>query len=123
MRTKLDHLQNDRKWRGRRSSSMILAWKVYAALFMTFIEKRSTLRWNPCLLRLKRKGVCGGGLVILHAGGENGWIDVATSVFQRKKATGDYHDEMFAVHLEEWFHDSLIPNLHSNSLIVKDNAP
>ena len=62
-------------------------------------------------------------LNILHAGGENGWVDGAALVFQSKKATGDYHDEMFAVHFEEWFHDSLIPNLHSNSLIVKDNAP
>ena len=56
-------------------------------------------------------------------GGENGWINGAALVFQSKKATGDYHDEMSAVHFEEWFHDSLIPNLQSNSLIVMDNAP
>ena len=30
---------------------------------------------------------------------------------------------MTAVHFEEWFHDSLLPNLQSNSLIVMDNAP
>ena len=44
-------------------------------------------------------------------------------VFQSKKATGDYHDEMSAVHFEVWFQDSLIPNLQSNSLFVMDNAP
>ena len=31
-------------------------------------------------------------------------------------------NEMSAVHFEEWFRDSLIPNLQSNSLIVLDNA-
>ena len=39
-------------------------------------------------------------LNILHAGGENGWVDGAALVFQSKKATSDYHDEMFAVHFE-----------------------
>ena len=65
----------------------------------------------------------GSRMIILHAGGENGWIDGAALVFQSKKATGDYHDEMAAVHFKEWLHDSLIPNLQSNSLIVMDNAP
>ena len=65
----------------------------------------------------------GNRLIILHAGGENGWVNSADLVFQSKTATGDYHDEMTAVHFEEWFHDSLLPNLQSNSLIVMDNAP
>ena len=65
----------------------------------------------------------GSRLIILHSGGENGWIDGAALVFQCKKSTGDYHDEMSAVHFEEWLHDSLIPNLQSNSLVVMDNAP
>ena len=62
-------------------------------------------------------------LIILHAGGDIEWIDGAAFVFQSKKATCDYRDEMSAVHFEEWFHDSLIPDLQSNSLIVMDNAP
>ena len=65
----------------------------------------------------------GSQLIILHAGGENGWIHDAALVFQSKKATGDYHDEMAAVHFEEWLHDSLIPDLQSNYLIVMDTAP
>ena len=32
-------------------------------------------------------------LIILHAGGEDGWIEGADLVFQSKKSTGDYHDE------------------------------
>ena len=41
---------------------------------------------------------------------------------QSKKMTGDYHDEMTSEHFEEWFHDSLMPNIPANSLIVMDNA-
>ena len=53
-------------------------------------------------------------LIILHAGGGNGWVNSADLVFQSKKATDDYHDEMKAAHFEEWFNDSLLPNLQSN---------
>ena len=38
----------------------------------------------------------GSTMIILHAGGENGWIDGAALVFKSKKSTGDYHDEMSA---------------------------
>ena len=65
----------------------------------------------------------GNRLIILHAGGENGWVNSADLVFQSKKATGDYHDDMTVAHFEEWFHNSFLPNLQSNSLIVMDNAP
>ena len=69
--------------------------------------------------RLKK----GSRLIILHAGSENGWINRADLVFQSKKTTGDYHEEMTSEHFEEWFHDSLMPNIPANSLIVMDNAP
>ena len=62
-------------------------------------------------------------MIILNAGGENGWGNSADLVFQSKKVTGDYHDEMTAAHFEKWFHYSVLPNLQSNSLIVMDNAP
>ena len=65
----------------------------------------------------------GSTLIILHAGSENEWINGADLVFQTKKATGDYHDEMTSEHFEEWFHDSLMPNISANLLIVMDNAP
>ena len=64
----------------------------------------------------------GSRLIILHAGGENGWIEGADLVFQSKKSTGDYHDEMNSERYEEWFHDQLLPNVQPNSLIVIDNA-
>lgn len=72
---------------------------------------------------LRKPSGKGSRLIILHAGTEDGWVNGAALVFQSKKASGDYHDEMTAQHFEEWFHDSLMPNLQSNSLIVMDNAP
>ena len=36
-------------------------------------------------------------LIILHAGSENGWIDGADLVFQSKKTTGDYHEDLYCV--------------------------
>ena len=46
-------------------------------------------------------------MIILHAGGENGWIEGTDLVFQSKKTTGDYHDEMNFKQFEVWFRDHL----------------
>ena len=35
-------------------------------------------------------------LLILHAGGEDGWFEEVESVFRNQKCTCDYHDEMNA---------------------------
>ena len=40
----------------------------------------------------------GSRLIILHSSSENGWVSDAALVFQSKKATGDYHDEMTSEH-------------------------
>ena len=61
-------------------------------------------------------------LIILGAGGENGWVPNTTLIFRSKKNTGDYHDEMTADHFEEWFASTLLPNVQPYSLIVMDNA-
>ena len=45
-----------------------------------------------------------------------------TLIFQSKKDTGDYHDEMTGEHFEEWFRDRVLPNVSPHSLIVMDNA-
>jgi hypothetical protein len=64
----------------------------------------------------------GSRLIILHAGSRKGWVVGAELVFQSRKSTGDYHDEMTGEHFEEWFNDTLIPKLEPNTLIVMDNA-
>ena len=71
---------------------------------------------------IKRPPGKGARLIILGAGGENGWIPNTTLIFRSKKNTGDYHDEMTADHFEEWFGTKLLPNVPPNSLIVMDNA-
>ena len=40
----------------------------------------------------------GSQVTILHAAGENRWIDGDVCVIQSKKTTSDYYDEMSAVH-------------------------
>lgn len=56
----------------------------------------------------------GNRLILLHVGSESGWVDGAALVFQSKKVTGGYHDEMTGQHFEEWFHDTLIFNVQPN---------
>ena len=43
----------------------------------------------------------------MYEGSESGWIDGTDLVFQRKKTTEDYRDELNSNNLEEWFHDKL----------------
>ena len=45
-------------------------------------------------------------LIIVHAGGKDKGADL---VFQSKKCTGDYHDEMNAERFEEWLKRSAYP--------------
>ena len=61
-------------------------------------------------------------LIVLHAGGEQGWIKGAELVFVGKKDTGDYHHEMNISHFMEWFEHKLLPNCPPHSVIVIDNA-
>ena len=59
----------------------------------------------------------GSRLIILHVGYENGWNDSAALVFQSKKATGGYHNEMTSEHFEELFHDLLMQNITSLTML------
>ena len=50
-------------------------------------------------------------------------MDGSTVQHWCKKATEYYHDEMTLERFEEWFHESLMPNIPSKFLIVNDNVP
>ena len=54
-------------------------------------------------------------LIVVHAGGAEGWVQGADLVFRSKTNSADYHDEMNSEHFMEWFRDRLLPNIHDNS--------
>ena len=56
--------------------------------------------------RMRKPSGKGTRLIILHAGGKDKGADL---VFQSKKCTGDYHDEMNAERFEEWLKRSAYP--------------
>ena len=48
-------------------------------------------------------------LIILHAGGVDGWVEGADLVFRSKTNSTDYHDEMNSKHYMEWMTQQLLP--------------
>lgn len=71
---------------------------------------------------LKEPTERGPRFVIVHAGGEKGFVKDGKLVFLARKGTQDYHDEMDSVRFENWFENSLLPNLEPETVIVMDNA-
>lgn len=62
-------------------------------------------------------------LIIVHAGGQHGFVNGARLIFRSKTKSGDYHDEMNFNNFKRWLEEKLIPNLSANSVVVLDNAP
>ncbi|XP_050503470.1 uncharacterized protein LOC126882545 [Diabrotica virgifera virgifera] len=61
-------------------------------------------------------------LVIVHAGGESGFVKNAYLRYKPTIKTGDYHDAMNYDNYKKWLQDKLIPNLPPNSVLVIVNA-
>jgi hypothetical protein len=63
-------------------------------------------------------------IIILNAGNENGWVPgcLLLSAKNIKDSSADYHCDMDHTLFENWFTNTLIPNLPENSVIVLDNA-
>ena len=61
-------------------------------------------------------------LIILHAGGVDGWVEGADLVFRSKTNSTDYHDEMNSKHYMEWMAQQLLPRLEEPTVIILDNA-
>ena len=61
-------------------------------------------------------------LIILHAGGVDGWVEGADVVFRSKTNATDYHDEMNSKHYMEWMTQQLLPQLEEPTVIILDNA-
>jgi transposase len=56
------------------------------------------------------------------AGSENGFIPGALLIKSSTTASEDYHKEMDGFGFENWFRQSLLPNIPNDSIIVMDNA-
>ena len=64
----------------------------------------------------------GSRLIVVHAGGGEGWVEGADLIFLSKTNSADYHDEMNSDHNIEWLIEQLLPTLERPSVIVLDNA-
>ncbi|XP_064292425.1 uncharacterized protein LOC135309844 [Plodia interpunctella] len=64
----------------------------------------------------------GDRLIIVHCGGQIGFVDGALVIFKSKCKTGDYHDSMNFANFSKWINEKLMPNIPQNSVIVMDNA-
>ena len=72
---------------------------------------------------LKKKVTKGQKLIIIHAGGENGFVIGANLTWKSTLSTGDYHDEMNYSNFRKWVEQKLLNGLPPNSVLVMDNAP
>lgn len=64
----------------------------------------------------------GKGLIIVHAGGEQGLVDGAALIFKAGIKSGDYHESMNFNNFCQWLKELLLIILESPSIIVMDNA-
>lgn len=71
---------------------------------------------------LKKPLSKGNYAIIVHAGGEEGFVNDALLTFKSGQKSGDYHDAMNYKNYEKWLTEKLIPNLPMNSVVVIDNA-
>ncbi|KAF9417926.1 hypothetical protein HW555_005071 [Spodoptera exigua] len=61
--------------------------------------------------------------IVVHGGGENGFVNGAELIYKCKSNSGDYHHEMNTANFKKWILEKLIPYLPLNSIVVLDNAP
>lgn len=61
-------------------------------------------------------------LILVHAGGKDGFIPNALLMFNSGTKSGDYHDEMNYQNFSKWVKMQLLPNLPPRSVLVIDNA-
>lgn len=61
--------------------------------------------------------------IILHAGGEQGFVPGGLLMFRSRNGNkGDYHDSMNHQCFRKWFEEQLLPNIPHRCLIIMDNA-
>ncbi|KAL4088851.1 hypothetical protein QTP88_023935 [Uroleucon formosanum] len=61
-------------------------------------------------------------LIIVHAGGEEGFVPNALLTWEAQSSSGDYYDNMNKDNYYKCVTEKLLPNLSKNSVVVLDNA-
>lgn len=61
-------------------------------------------------------------LIIVHGGGEEGFVEGALLIFKSGQKTGDYHTSMNFDNFRKWLESQLLPALSRPSVIIMDNA-
>lgn len=64
----------------------------------------------------------GNRLIIIHAGGEKGFVPNALKTWKASNQSGDYHDNVNQEMFMKWMTEKLLPNLEPRSVLVVDNA-
>jgi hypothetical protein len=62
-------------------------------------------------------------LIIIDAGGENGFVPNALLVWNLSYATVNYDHQMNQDNYERWMKENLTPNCPPHSVIMLDNGP
>lgn len=62
-------------------------------------------------------------LVIIHAGGVEGFVPYSLHMFKAKETKGDFRKNIDNEIYTQWLKTQLIPNLKPNSVVVVGNAP
>jgi hypothetical protein len=65
----------------------------------------------------------GGQPIIIHAGGEMGFVPNALAMWKAGTKTRDYDYHVKSTNCFKWAQEKLIQNIPEKSLIVTDNAP
>lgn len=115
-------------WRGRYLESIRFHRKCQRPIiYLDETYLHSTHTATKCWQSSAEMGVTvpvskGRRLIVVHAGGEMGFINKALLIFKSHTTTGDYHGDMNAANFTKWLEQQLIPNLPPHSVIVMDNA-
>lgn len=64
----------------------------------------------------------GMGVIIVHAGGCEGFVPNAPLVYKAKATNGDYRNNINLEDYKKWLTAKLLPNLPKNAVVVVDNA-
>ncbi|XP_050293523.1 uncharacterized protein LOC126734047 [Anthonomus grandis grandis] len=78
--------------------------------------------FDESLSGIRKPILKGQRLIIVHAGGKNGFVKDGLLIFRSGSKSGDYHDDMNHENFMKWVETQLLPNLPPNSVLVLDNA-